>query len=181
MMLGHPGSGKSYFAKQLAPKIHAVRLNADHMRKSMFANPEDAKNRANNPIVFGAIDYSVGEILRARHNVIYDVQHNARTQRETSEKIATQFDAVAILVWIKTPYDVALKRGQAREETADQRKRNEEEMRKSLDFFINALEIPQPNEQCIIIDGVLSFDEQYQSFMEQLQKLHIEKPTQLLK
>lgn len=171
MMLGHPGSGKSYFAKQLAPKIQAVRLNADHMRKSMFTNPEDIKNRENNPIVFGAIDYAAQEILRAGHNVIYDVQHNARTQRESSEKIAAQFDAVAILVWVKTPYDIALKRGQEREETADQRKRSEEEMRKSLDFFINALEAPHPNEQYIIIDGILSFDEQYKSFIKQLHEI----------
>lgn len=174
MMLGHPGSGKSYFAKQLAPKIHAVRFNADHMRKSMFSNPEEIADRKNNPIVFGAIDYAVGEVLHAGYNVIYDIQHNARSKRETGEAIATKHDALAVLVWIKTPYEVALKRGQDRDETADQRKRSEEEMRKSIDFFMKALEEPHPNEQCIIIDGTIPFEKQYESFVDQLKKIQSE-------
>jgi predicted kinase len=66
MMLGHPGSGKSFFTKQLAPKLHAVRFNADHLRTSMFSDPKEARNRGNNPIVFGAIDYAVGKCTQPR-------------------------------------------------------------------------------------------------------------------
>src|SRR5690606_7495321 len=36
MVLGLPGSGKSYFAGKLAQKIDAVYLNSDRIRKEMF-------------------------------------------------------------------------------------------------------------------------------------------------
>ncbi len=37
IVLGLPGSGKSYFASRLAGMIHAVHINSDRVRKEMFA------------------------------------------------------------------------------------------------------------------------------------------------
>ena len=36
LVLGLPGSGKSYFAGRLAQKINAEYLNSDQIRKEMF-------------------------------------------------------------------------------------------------------------------------------------------------
>ena len=171
LMLGHPGSGKSYFTKQLAPKLHAVRFNADHMRTSMYDDPDDVRNRANNPYVFGAIDYAVYETLKAGHTVICDRQYNYVSERLKSKAIADQFNVPTIVVWIKTPYDIALKRGQDRPEAPDQRKKTDEQMRGSLDRFIKVLEQPTPDEHCVIIDGTESFDEQFSSYQEQVAQI----------
>ncbi|HUD11585.1 MAG TPA: ATP-binding protein [Candidatus Saccharimonadia bacterium] len=171
MMLGHPGSGKSYFTKQLAPKLGAVRFNADHMRKRMYSDPKEATNRGNNPIVFGAIDYAAGEVLRAGHSAIYDIQLYSKSRRKIVNAIATQFNTPAIIIWVKTPYDIALKRGHEREETHDQRRKTEEDMKRSLDYFISVLEPPGPDEPLITIDGTAPFDEQYQSYARQLDRI----------
>ena len=41
MMLGTMGSGKSYFARQLAAKIDARRVNADIIRRELFKTYEE--------------------------------------------------------------------------------------------------------------------------------------------
>jgi predicted kinase len=171
MMLGHPGSGKSYFTRQLAPKLQAVRLNADHMRTLMFQNPKEVTNRTNNPMVFGAMDYAAGEILRAGHTVISDMQYNARSRRRIGEAFATEFGALPIIIWVQTPMEIALKRGQERDETQDQRKKTEEAMRASLEKFMKALEPPEQDELCIIIDGTVPFAEQYLSYRQQAARI----------
>lgn len=172
MMLGHPGSGKSYFAKQLAPIMHAVRLNGDHMRTAMFdGDMDEIRNRDNNPKVFRAVDYAVEQILKAGHNVIYDAQHNFRRERVKGEQMAKQAGGEAVLVWVKASFDVALKRGMEREEAPDQRRKTDEQMRESLKFHIGNLEEPGPGEKVIVIDGTVSFAEQQRSFNEQLERL----------
>jgi predicted kinase len=171
MMLGHPGSGKSYFAKHLSSEMLAVRLNADHARRIMFPYPEHTSSRDNNPVVFGALNYAAGEILRAGHNVIYDIQHNSRHKRDEGKRIAQEFGARAIIVWIKTPYQVALQRGIEREDTEDQRKKSLAQMEASIKYFMDALEPLSPDEDCIVIDGTEPFIRQSRDFHLQLAKL----------
>ncbi len=107
MMIGRPGSGKSHFAKQLAPKLGAVRLNGDHARISLFADPAELANPANNPFVFGALDYAAYEILKAGYGVVYDAQMNYLDYRNKNRELAAQFDTPAVLVWVQAPYDSA--------------------------------------------------------------------------
>ncbi len=170
MMLGHPGSGKSYFTRQLAPILGAVRFNGDHMRVAMFKDPRLA-TRDDNPKVFGAIEYAMQEVLKAGYPVVYDVQHNKLADRERLSQMAAEHGATPVIVWIKTPKAIALKRGTERQEQADQRRKTHEEMRASIDFFIEALEAPRPDELLIEIDGTVSFEEQLRSFNQQLVSL----------
>jgi predicted kinase len=167
MMLGHPGSGKSYFTRQLAPQLGAVRFNGDHMRTAMFKDPRLAM-REDNPKVFGAIEYAVAEVLRAGHSVVYDAQHNKRVDRKRLEELAAEFGAEPVIVWIKTPKEIALQRGINREEQPDQRRKTADEMRESIDFFVAALEEPDATERVITLDGTLSFEQQYEAFTAQL-------------
>jgi predicted kinase len=171
MMLGHPGSGKSYFAKQLAPKMGAVRFNGDNMRVHMFTDPKAAGDRANNPMVFGAIDYAVIEVLRAGYSAIYDAQHNHLAERDRDRRIADEFGAAAIIVWIKTPYEIALHRDTHRAESPDQRRKSDDHMRRSLEMHMKALETPGVGELLITLDGTLPFSQQYKSYTEQLSRL----------
>lgn len=172
ILIGHPGSGKSHFTRQLAPKLKAVRLNSDHIRTGMFGDDmEKIRDHNNNPMVFGAIDYAMYEVLKAGYSVIYDSQHNHKAEREKTAKIAAEFGVPTILVWVKTPVDIALKRGVERDEAPDVRKKSEEQMRASIEKFQAALEKPGDDEPHITIDGTQDFDVQYYEFVSQLYKL----------
>ncbi len=125
VLFGYPGSGKSFFAKQLAERKGYIRLNGDSMRVAMYGSVEALKNEDAADVrskIFKAIDYGVGQILAAGKTVIYDANNNARRIRRDKEKLAEKHGAEAVVVWVEAPKDIAAKRTQDREATVDQRR-----------------------------------------------------------
>jgi predicted kinase len=169
-MMGHSGSGKSHFAKQLAEQIKAVRLNSDSIRAIMFHDPEEALNPEGYALVFGALDYSASEVVKSGHSVIYDSKSNKQSLRDKNSKIAQSNGADHIVLWVETPIDKALQRATERPEALDQRQLSSDK----VEVHKNKLfEEPGPDELYIKIDGQTSFDEQYKSFVDQLAKLNL--------
>lgn len=171
MFLGLPGSGKSYFARQAAESLQAIRLNGDSMRLAVFGSLENiekvykSKDRSTvNSYVFNGLDYAAEQILIRKYDVVYDAHHNKRTDRLALEKLTAKNNALPILVWIKTPYDVALKRGQDRKSQADQRQLSEEKMREVMDRHQAYMDLPDASENVIEIDGQQEFAKQFAVF-----------------
>lgn len=163
--MGYAGAGKSHFAKQLAPKINAVRLNSDSMRNSVFDRTKGMDSKSGNRIVFDAIDYAASEVLKAGYSVVYDAKCNRRSERQKNASIANQCNATHISVWIQTPRDIAIERGESRDITLDQgRLTLKEREEKQTDY----LEEPAENEISITVDGTKPFEDQYAAFEEQL-------------
>lgn len=174
MFLGYPGSGKSHFARQLSEKLKAVRLNGDSMRIALFKTAEAIEAHPDKTVLhqqtFGAIDYATEQILKAGYSVVYDAHHNRRSIREGLEKLADQYDALPLVVWVKTPYSIALERGQTREASADSRQLSEEKMRASMERHMANFDEPVGSEFVIVIDGTADFGVQFESFQTQVQQ-----------
>lgn len=177
VFLGFPGSGKTYFSRQLAEKIHAVTLNSDALRLSMFGSLaiierlRAADNSRLYTEVFGAMDYATRQTLLAGHSVVYDAQQTKRENRRGIEKIAQETDAIPVLVWVKTSREVALKRGQEREAKGDSHQYTADKMAYLIDRFDKVTDLPESTENTIVISGEQSFEEQYMSFQQQLEKI----------
>ena len=176
MSLGHPGSGKTYFTQRLADKTGAVRINADALRMNMFgsfdaAREFDKETGKLGQVIFKALDYATVQILKSGYSVIYDVQQNEKEIREKTSRLASDNNATPIVIWVKTPVEIALQRGQDRELTPDQQKHDYETMKASIEKHMKLLEIPTAEEKVITIDGTIPFENQYVSFCEQLKGL----------
>lgn len=176
--LGVPGSGKSYFARHLAERTNTVRINSDALRLGIFGSLEaisavyHSPNRQNvNTYVDGATGYVISELLERGQSVICDAHHNKRSDRERFEALAQHYEAQVVLVWVQTPFDVALVRGQQREAQADQRQLSEQDMREVMDHHEAAMDKPIKGENVIIIDGQRPFAQQYTSYQMQMKKL----------
>lgn len=177
MFLGVPGSGKTFFASQLAKKLNAVRLNGDTMRLAIFGSVENIErvyNSESRPIlnryVFNAIDYATEQVLFHGDTVVYDAHHNMRKTRLGLEELAKRCEAIPIVVKIVTPYDTALVRGQNREARADQRQLSAEKMREVMERHQKNTDEPEESENVIEISGEIPFEEQYKLFKVKIQK-----------
>lgn len=173
--LGVPGSGKSYFSRQAAERMYATRFNSDAMRLSIFGSRENAKRvydsgnrRVLNSYVFGAMDYAAGQVLAGGTDVFYDANSNARSDRRNAERLAASHNAVPVLVWIRTPRHIAVQRGQDRDEAPDSPKKTEAEMHDVIDRMTANIQEPDETENVIILDGMLSFEEQFADFETQV-------------
>ncbi len=180
IFIGFPGSGKTYFSTRLAEKLHAVTLNSDALRVSMFGSLEKIEEirKSDNARlyddVFGAMDYAARQTLLAGHSVIYDAQQTKRENRRNIEKIAQESNAVPILVWIKTSKETALKRGQERESRADSHQYTAEKMEYLIDRFDSVTDLPETDENTIEISGEMAFDDQYSVFEQRLREIRDE-------
>lgn len=180
VFLGHAGSGKTYFSRHLAEKINAVTLNTDALRLSMFGSLEkiseirDSDKMRLYTDVFGAMNYAAKQTLLAGHSVVYDAQQTKRENRRNIEKIASEAGAIPVLVWIKTSRETAIKRAQEREERADSLRYNAEKISYLVDRFTSETDFPEPDENTIEISGEVTFEEQYQVFMQGVKALNHE-------
>ncbi len=172
MFIGFPGSEKTYFARKLAERIHAVTFNSDAMRISMFKSLnriEQLRKEDNTRLyqdVFGAMDYAAAQVLRAGYHVVFDAQMAKRRDRQHLETLAKQCGAKTILVWIKTDPDVAMKRGQVRVCSDDSHPYHATKMKMLINRFPTTTELPDKSEKHVIIDGELEFEEQYSTFLK---------------
>lgn len=176
--LGFPGSGKTYFSRQLAERIHAVILNSDALRVAMFGSLEKIDQIRHHgdrsrlyDDVFGAMDYAARQVLLAGNSVIYDAQQTKRRDRRGIEKIAAQTGAIPVLVWMKTSREVALRRGQEREARDDSQQYDAEKMAYLIDRFDGIVDLPESNENVIEISGEIPFEAQYEMFIKGLKAL----------
>ena len=168
VFLGSIGSGKSFFARQLAQASGTVRINTDAMREAMGEVWSEQSNRR----VWGAMDYSVEQILSAGQSVIYDAaRFNRAESRELLAQLAEKTGAKVIVVWIDTPREVASLRAQTRELTDDQRPVSKQDAEDIIDNHEKKFDPPEGHENVIKISGEIPFEEQYKIFTEKLTQL----------
>ncbi len=163
LMIGYPGSGKSSFAGKLAAKIGGVRFNTDAMRIAMFGDPTNHHNARSNKIIVGGLSYVAAECLGGGISVIFDSNANQYRYREKKYQAANALGANHALIWIKTPLKVAIQRAATREISKYNDNMDEALVRQ----VASGLEEPKADENVIIIDGTISFDDQFQQFLDQ--------------
>lgn len=178
--LGLPGSGKSYFARNLSEKFGIVRLNSDAMRMAIFGTRKmtteiyrNGDRKILNSYVFKAIDYATEMLLANGQSVIQDANHNERSVRKNLEVLAARYNAQAVLVHVKTPKEVAIQRAQERIETNEQRKHTRTEIEATHSRMLAVIDPPEDSELVIVIDGMGSSEEQLASFEQQIGKWHV--------
>ncbi len=171
MFLGVPGSGKSYFARKVAKELNAVRVNGDSMRLAMFGSLGEIERiyqtkdrRVLNEYVFNGLYYVAEQILTKGYDVVYDAHQNKRMDRKSVEDIAERQGALAVVVRINTPHDVAFERTQSREATIDQRKMTPEKAHEVIERHKAHTDNPETSEIVIDLDGLQSFEQQFAEF-----------------
>ena len=173
-----PGSGKSYFARHLADHIGAIRLSSDALRPAMYGSVkawQEAEAVDGRPIMlkrlFDTMDYMTDQVLAAKVDLIYDANTNRHELRRAKAKTARAHGAVLIIVHLDVPYEVALQRGQDREEQDDQRRKDEPGMRALIDRIQAATDPFEPDEPVVHLDGQAPFSDQFAEFERQVNSL----------
>jgi len=177
LMLGFPGSGKSYFAERLAREMSALHLNSDAMRLAIFGSRDETDRIYHsdyrpvlNTYTFGAMNYVAQSVLKAGSSVVYDANNNTRQERLEIIKSLNNSNVQVIVVWVQTSVDVAVRRSVKRRESTTQRQLSAEDASVYIEKIASQIEEPGDEEKVIKIDGVIGFEGQYRQFREQLKK-----------
>ncbi len=168
LLYGYSGSGKTYFARQLAEHLQAAHVHGDRIRGELFEKPRYDKEE--NTVVEQLMDYMTGEFLNAGMSVIYDVNAMRVSQRRLQRELARKSHAEPLLVWLQIDQESAFARLAHRDRRRADDKYAGPSDRVTFDRIAGGMQNPQ-NEEYVVISGKHTFDTQLSAFMKRLREL----------
>lgn len=125
---GLPGTGKSYFCRQLAARFPLVILESDALRKALFSFP--AYQEEENVRLFKAIHELIAELLSRGISLALDATNLEEKNREKLYRIAERARAKLVIVQVKATPELIKQR-------LEERKRSTEKLDSSeADWFV---------------------------------------------
>jgi predicted kinase len=109
---GLPGTGKSYFSKQLAEKVPFLVLESDALRKILFSPPDYSSKESSQ--LFRAIHLLLREFLKKGIPLILDATNLSKRFREHLYAIVNRLDVRLVLVRVEAPPEVVRRRLESR-------------------------------------------------------------------
>jgi predicted kinase len=151
ILFGYPGSGKTYFARQVCENFQAAHLQADKIRGELFENPR--RDAQENTLVSQLMDYMSEEFLDAGLSVVYDT--NAMTAKERYElrELAKKKGATPILVWFQVDLETCFSRIVVRDKRRADDKYSAQWDRTTFDNIVRHMQKPTTREEYMVLSG----------------------------
>lgn len=117
VMVGVPGTGKSYFVRRLADRIPLAVVQTDQIRRQLVTKPTYSQEE--NRRVFSIAHREIGRLLRAGKSVAFDATNLYERRRLALYRIAERYGARLVIVRTVAPDEVVAERLQMRLRGAD--------------------------------------------------------------
>ena len=171
MLYGFPGSGKTYFARQLCERFQAANLHGDRIRGELLDQPRFDKQE--NDVINQLMNYMAEEFLNAGISVIYDTNAMRQSQRLNLRELARRIHAQPVLIWFQTDIDTAFVRNAQR----DRRKLDDKYAagydKQAFEALVGHMQNPAPGEDYVVVSGKHTFNAQYSAVMRRLRDLEL--------
>jgi predicted kinase len=171
LLYGFPGSGKTYFARQLCENLHAAHVQGDRIRAELFEEPRYDKQE--DTIVAQLMNYMSEEFLNAGLSVIYDVNALRTSQRHTLRDMARRAHAQPLLVWLQIDIESAFTRSIKRDRRRADDKYAAKFDRTTFESVIGYMQNPATTEDYVVISGKHLFSTQLSAVMKRLRELNL--------
>jgi predicted kinase len=166
MLYGFPGSGKTYFARQLADSLKGVHLQSDKVRNELFEDPRYDKQETE--IVSHLMLYMAEEFLRAGLSVVYDADCSRAKDRRDIREVANSTKALPMLVWLQIDIESAFSRVVKRDKRKTDDKYAKPMDRTSFEELINKMQNPTQSEEYVVISGKHHYQTQQNAVTKRL-------------
>lgn len=108
VMVGIPGSGKSFFAEKFSEMFHAPYVSYDRVMDVGEGNEESAAKY---------MTYLLHELIKTGHTIVVDGLADTRAQRAEMKHLAAAAGYKPLFIWVQT--DVATAKARALKNTKD--------------------------------------------------------------
>lgn len=166
MVIGLPGSGKSFFARQFADMFGAPLVSADFIRHALAADSEYSPRE--DALVATLVQNEISELLKTGKTLIIDGSVNSRAIRTAIERQAVKHGYGKMVVWVQTDEPTCVARSMKR---SSKRKTDELNASMNLDTFERykkQLSQPSPTENVVVISGKHTFPTQARVILKKL-------------
>lgn len=160
MMVGIPGSGKSFFANHFANTFNAPIISYQNIRDSLFKKPQDY--RSETLAVKKVARILLPELLKTKQTFIYDGPLESRQERDHIAKLVRGEGYKPVLLWVQTESSAAKDRATKR--TKDGRYLTNDE----FDAVLKSFTPPIKSEGPIVISGKHTYASQLKIVLKHL-------------
>jgi len=170
IMIGIPGAGKSFFAKNFAETFQAPLVSAEIIRTKLFNEPTFSKNE--NETVSQITDYILDELLKTKQTIIFDGLSYSRSVRLDLAKKARKGNYEPLLVWVQT--EPATAKARATKRTHGKVALSPELFEQQAKQFTQ----PNPDEKAVVISGMHTYASQLRIVLKKLAEPRIQLENQ---
>src|SRR6266496_3625201 len=168
-MVGKPGAGKSFFARQFGETFGAPIISVDRLRSELFSEPTYSTEEQQ--IIDRLVDYQFSELLKTRRTIILDGNCNVKAKRITFDTVAHRAGYQTLSIWVQTDDSTAkqrsLKRSDKRPEDVYNRSLNDEQYQNLTKRFTQPTAEPH-----IVISGKHTYATQARTVLKRLVETH---------
>ncbi len=166
LLYGFPGSGKTFFSRQLCEQLVAAHVHDDRIRSELFETPSYSKNESH--VVTSLMNYMTGEFLSANVSVVYDTNALRASQRRTLRNMAAKAGAETVLVWLQIDPESAFQRVARRDRRKIDDKYARQLDRTTFDAVSSGMQNPDMAERYQVISGKHVFTTQRSAILRHL-------------
>lgn len=166
IMVGLPGAGKSFFARQFSETFGAPVVSYDRLRFELFNDITYSKEER---VIVGRIaDYQIEELIKTKRTFLIDGGGNNYSERTKFQKIAKSAGYETLIVWAQTDQASAKRRSFKRSSKRADDKYNRNLNQEEYAAQTKQLTPPKPSEQYIVISGKHTYNAQAKAVLKKL-------------
>lgn len=168
MLMGYPGSGKSYTASQLASLLGMAHLSSDKVREKLF--PKPSYTPTEHRTVVQIMLLMAEQFLEIEESVVFDISLNRLSERKAMREMTKKRGATPFLLWLQIDRESA----KARAQTKDKRRTEDKYTAKLSDAVFNSFVMafqPPQNEDYLVVSGKHTFNSQKGSILRKMREM----------
>lgn len=169
LLYGFPGSGKTYFARNLSEEMECAVVHSDRIRHELFEEPrfDDQEDS----IIRHLMRYMSEEFLSAGVSVVYDTNAMRKSQRHELRELARKKNAKTVLVWFQVDADTCFNRLRTRDRRTSDDKFAADYTVTEFRQYSAAMQQPSVTEDYVVVSGKHTFNSQKAAFFKKLMEL----------
>lgn len=166
MVIGVPGSGKSFFARQFSDTFHAPLVSYDYIRSRLFEQPTYSNKEE--AAVYSLAGQQITELLKTEKTFVIDGGLNDKADRASLNKIAHKAGYGSLVVWVQTDEVSSKSRATKRKLTRPGDEYNTALTSEQFQKLAKELSAPAPQEFFVVISGKHTFATQAKVVLKKL-------------
>lgn len=172
IVMGFPGSGKTFFARQFAELHNLPRISEDVLRYELFENPQFNDDEAD--ILQRMMHYPLEQLMQTERTIVCEGSFLTAEERKSVYELAAKNGYRTLAVWLQTDLETAASRARSRDRRNPDRKYSFPIDRDLFNNIRNTLDRPSEKEQVVVVSGKHAFKGQCLTVLRKIASLYAE-------
>lgn len=170
LVVGLPGSGKSFFARQFSEMYDLPYISEDRLRYELFENASFSESEQQ--VVHNVSRLMLDTCLKTGKSLIYEVWDIPASERYELAKILHKIGYKLLIVWVQSDEQTALQRAGKRDRRRPDDKYSHDVSKTVFDGVKRRFQKPTDKENCVVISGKFAFTNQQRAVVRKLVNIY---------